>query len=128
MAEISATTESLSIIIIIILSSVSVRPQITTGAVVGIAVGGAIALIVGVLAGVVLFYCINKHHLKSKTSSHQQQAGPVYEEVHTTSGEGKIELKENVAYGPVKQHQKLIDLKAYEAYGHVQHWFQYSES
>ena len=59
----------------------------------GIAVGGTIALIIGVLAGVLLFYYIRKYHLKSKTSSHQQQAGPVYEEVRTTSGEGKIELK-----------------------------------
>ena len=86
----------------------------------GIAVGGTIALGVGVLAGVLLFYCINKYRSKSKTSSHQQQAGPVYEEVRTTIGK-KIELKDNVAYGPVKQHQKFIELKANEAYGHVQH-------
>ena len=86
----------------------------------GIAVGGTIALVVGVLAGVLLFYCITKYRSKPKTSSHQQQAGPVYEEVRTTNGK-KIELKENVAYGPVKQHQKFIDLKANEAYGHVQH-------
>ena len=38
----------------------------------------------------------------------------------TTNGK-KIELKENVAYGPVKQDQKFIDLKANEAYEHVQH-------
>ena len=86
----------------------------------GIAVGGTIALIIGVLAGVLLFYCTTKHRSKSKTSSHKQQAGPVYEEVHTTNGK-KIELKENVAYGPVKQDQKFIELKANEAYGHVQH-------
>ena len=85
----------------------------------GIAVGGTIALIIGVLAGV-LFYCITKYRFKSKTSSHQQQAGSVYEEVRTTNGK-KIELKDNVAYGPVKQDQKFIELKANEAYGHVQH-------
>ena len=63
----------------------------------GIAVGGTIALIVGVLVGVLLFYCINKHRSEPKSSSHQQQAGPVYEEVRTTNGK-KIELKENVAH------------------------------
>ena len=86
----------------------------------GIAVGGTIVLIIGVLAGVVLFYCIGKYRSKSKTSSHQQQASPVYEDVCTTNGK-KIELKENVAYGPVKQDQKFIELKANEAYGHVHH-------
>lgn len=91
-------------------------PQTTTGSVVGIAVGGTIALIVGVLIGVLLFYCINKHRSEPKSSSHQQQAGPVYEEVRTTNGK-KIKLKENVAYGPVN----TIELQANEAYGHVQH-------
>ena len=81
-----------------------------------IAVGGTIALIVGAVAGVLLFYCITKYRSKPKTSSHQQQAGPVYEEVRTTNGK-KIELKENVAYQPVQ----TIELKANEAYGHVQH-------
>ena len=100
----------------IILSSVSV-PQTNIGAIVGIAVGGTITLIVGVLAGVLLFCCIIKHLSKPKSSSHQKQkAGPVYEEVHATSGEGKIDLRENVAYGPVQ----TIELEANEAYGHVQ--------
>ena len=80
-----------------------------------------IALVVGVLAGVLvgvlLFYCISKHRSKSsmpEPSSHQQQAavvplqraGPEYEEV--------VELKENMAYGPVHnielRHVKLICL------------------
>ena len=101
----------------IILSLVTV-PQINTGAIVGIAVGGTIALIVGVLAGVLLFYCIIKHLFKPESSSHQKQkAGPVYEEVHATIEEGEIELRENVAYGSVQ----TIELTANEAYGHVQH-------
>ena len=88
------------------------------------AVTGTIALVVGVLAGVLtgglLFYCISKHRLQSSkphSSSHQQQqaavpqhrAGPEYEEV--------VELKENMAYGPVQS----IELKPCEAYVPVQH-------
>ena len=88
------------------------------------AVTGTIALVIGVLAGVLtgslLFYCISKHrsqNSKPKPSSHQQQqavvpqqrAGPEYEEV--------VELKENTAYGPVQN----IELKACEAYAPVQH-------
>ena len=84
----------------------------------GIAAGGTIALIVGVLVGVVLFYCINKYHSEPKSSSHQQQkAGAVYEEVPATNGKENIDLRGNVAYGPVK----TIELQANEAYGHVQH-------
>ena len=84
----------------------------------GIAVGCTIALIVGVLAGALLFYCIGKHCSKPDPSSHHhQQADPVYEEVHITNGREKIVLRENMAYGPVK----TIELKANEAYGHVQH-------
>ena len=88
------------------------------------AVTGTITLVIGVLTGVLmgglLFYCISKHQSQSskpETSSHQQQqaavpqhrAGPEYEEV--------VELKENMAYGPVQS----IELKACEAYVPVQH-------
>ena len=87
----------------------------------GIGVGSTIALIVGVLAGALLFYFITKHWCQSskpETSPHQQQqAGPLYEDVRATSGYRKIDLKENVAYGPVQ----TIELKANEAYGHVHH-------
>ena len=73
------------------------------------------------MAGALLFYCIGKHWCQSsrdETSSHQQQqAGPLYEDVRATSGEGKIDLRGNVAYGPMQ----TIELKANEAYGHVQH-------
>ena len=82
----------------------------------GIAAGGTIAFIVGVLVGVVLFYCINKYRSEPKSSSHRQQkAGAVYEEVPATNGKENIVLRENVAYGPVK----TIELTANEAYGHV---------
>ena len=76
-----------------------------------------IVLIVGFLAGVLVYHCINKHRFQSsskqsskpESSSHQQQqaavtqqrAGPEYEEV--------VELKENVAYGPAQS----VELTAY---------------
>lgn len=95
---------------------------LNTDIVVGItaAVTGTSALIVGFLAGVLLFYCIsNCRHQSSKleAASHPQpesvsvcnplqQTGPQYEEVlelgqkcvptHT-----RIEMKANEAYGPV---------------------------
>ena len=95
---------------------------LSTGASVGITavVIATITLIVGFLAGVLVYHCISKHQSQSskpKSSSHQQQqaavpqqrAGPEYEEV--------VELKENVAYGPAQS----IELKPCEAYVPVQH-------
>ena len=105
------------------ISAVSEPTTLSTGASVGITavVIATIALIVGFLAGVLVYHCINKHRFQSSkpgTSSYQQQqaavpqqqAGPEYEEV--------VELKENVAYGPAQS----IELKACEAYVPVQHW------
>ena len=103
-------------------TTLSTDAAISTGAAVGITavIIGTIALIIGALAGVLVYHCINKHRTQSskpKPSSHQQQqatvpqqrAGPEYEEV--------VELKENVAYGPAQS----IELKACEAYVPVQH-------
>ena len=78
-----------------------------------------IVLIVGFLAGVLVYHCINKHRFQSSkpgSSSHQQQqatvpqqrAGPEYEEV--------VELKENMAYGPARS----IEMRANEAYRPMQ--------
>ena len=104
------------------ISAASEPTTLSTAVSVGITavVIATIVLIVGFLAGVLVYYCINKHQTQSSkpgTSSHQQQqavvpqhrAGPEYEEV--------VELKENVAYGPVQS----IELKACEAYVPVQH-------
>ena len=99
-------------------TTLSTDAAISTGAAVGITavIIGTIALIIGVLAGGLLFYCINKHWCQSsKPSSHQQQqaaqqqAGPEYAEV--------VKLKENMAYAPVQS----IELKPCEAYVPVQH-------
>ena len=80
-----------------------------------------VAFIVGVLlAGVLLFYCISKAQsrcFKPETSSNQQQqAGPEYEDIQAISRE-KIELRENMAYGPVQR----IELSENVAYEPVQH-------
>ena len=74
---------------------------------IAVATATVVALITGVLAGILAYHCINKHQLqttKPESSSHQQQqpAGPVYEEVFATSAKEKLELKANVAYRPVQ--------------------------
>ena len=81
------------------------------------AVAGTIAFVIGVLAGFVagvLIFCHRSQTSKPEPSSHQQrQAGPVYEQVSAE----KLELRENVAYGPVQS----IELRTNQAYEHVQH-------
>ena len=98
--------------------ALSTSDTLSTSVAVGIAViTGTIALVVGVLAGVLLHHCISKYQTqcsKAESSSHQQQqAGPEYEEVPVDK---KIELRENVAYGPAQS----IELRVNQAYGHVQ--------
>ena len=69
-----------------------------------------IAFIAGVLCGAMVTVCISRctWHKKGDSSKpassiqEQQPAVPVYEEVDIQSH--KIELKENVAYGPVNVH------------------------
>ena len=81
-----------------------------------------VTFIAGTLCGALLTVCIirwNKKRHSSKlapNTQEQQQAAVVYEEVDTQSK--KIELKENVAYGPVKQDQEF-ELKENVAYGPV---------
>ena len=76
----------------------------------------------GTVCGVLLTVCISKWNKKrhgykpAPDTQEQQQTVAVYEEVDTLSE--KVELKENVAYGPVKQSQK-IELKENVAYGPV---------
>ena len=89
---------------------------LNTDIVVGItaAVTGTSALTVGLLAGVLLFYCISNHrHQSSKleAASHPQPEAvsvcdPQYEEVvelrqKCVSTHTRIEMKANEAYGPV---------------------------
>ena len=121
--DITPTTPSAPTIL-----STDVTPtSLSTGATVGIAVGvtGTIILVVGALAGVLLYCCISKHQSQLKAASpsyQQQQTDPEYEEVQTdpmyevpaTSG-AEIELRENVAYKPVQ----MIELRENVAYGPV---------
>ena len=84
------------------------------------AIALVVAFIVGVLTGVLLFYCISKAQsrcFKPETSSNQQQqVGPEYEDIQAISRE-KIELRENKAYGPVQR----IELSENVACEPVQH-------
>ena len=81
-----------------------------------------VAFIAGTVCGALVNVCISRWNKKRRSSKpapntqEQQQASVVYEEVDTQSK--KIELKENVAYGPVKQEQKF-ELKDNVAYGPV---------
>ena len=80
------------------------------------------AFIAGTVCGTLLTVCISRWNKKGRGSKpapntqEQQQAVVVYEEVDTLSK--KIELEQNVAYGPVKQSQE-IELKENVAYGPV---------
>ena len=83
-----------------------------------------VAFVAGTVCGVLLTICISRwnkmgHSSKpSPNTQEDQQAAVLCEEVDTLSK--KIELKENVAYGPIKQSQK-IELKENVAYGPVNH-------
>ena len=80
------------------------------------------AFIAGSVCVVSVTVCISRWNKKEHSSKpapntqEQQQTVAVYEEVDTQSK--KVEVEENVAYGPVKQSQK-IDLKENAAYGPV---------
>ena len=77
---------------------------ITIDVAVGIAVGtGTIAFVVGALL-VLLYHCISKHRsqLKPESSSHQQQRVDSEYKESPISGREKFELRDNVAYLPVR--------------------------
>ena len=81
-----------------------------------------VMFITGALLGALITVCISRWNTKGRSSKpasntqEHQQAAVVYEEVDTQSK--KIELKENVAYGPMKQDQ-TFELKENVAYGPV---------
>ena len=65
------------------------------------------AFIAGTLCGALITVCIirwnkKRHSSKPAPNTQEQQAVPEYEEVDKVQRQ-KIELKENMAYGPVKQ-------------------------
>ena len=80
------------------------------------------AFVAGTVCGALLTVCISRWNKKRRSSKpepytqEQQQTVAVYETVDTQCR--KIEVEENVAYGPVKQSQE-IELKENVAYGPV---------
>ena len=86
-----------------------------------VAITAIVCLIIGTLCGVLLTVCISRwnkkrHSSKQALNTQEQQTVAVYEEVDTLSK--KIELEQNVAYGPVKEDQ-TFELKENVAYGPV---------
>ena len=85
--------------------------SLSTTAAVAIAatVCSLVTFITGTLCGALVPVCISRWNKKERSSEpapnthEQQQAAVVYEEVDTQNK--KIELKDNVAYGPVKPNQ-----------------------
>ena len=81
-----------------------------------------VTFIAGTVCGVLITVCISRWNKKRRNSKaapntqEQQQTVAVYEDVDTQSQ--KVELKENVAYGPVKEDQKF-ELQENVAYGPV---------
>ena len=77
---------------------------ISIGVAAGIAVAtGTIAFVVGAIVGILLYQCSSKYRsqLKPESSSHQSQEENQYK-VSAISGEEKLELRDNVAYLPVR--------------------------
>ena len=98
--------------------------SLSTGVAVGIAaVTGTLGILVGFLAGLIVFYCISKHQFKSSSfkpepSSHQpeqqavsssdplQQTSPEYEEV--------LEMRKNSSYGELKKLERRAIISQHE--------------
>ena len=95
----------------------------TAGLSAGIVVGISITIFLmsfsaGVLLAALTTYCCMRSTVKSSgkphlTPSEDPQPAPVYDEV----GAGKLEVKENVAYGPVD----TLEMKQNPSYGPVGH-------
>ena len=94
----------------------------TAGLSPGIVVGISITIFLmsfsaGVLLATLITYCCVRSRVKSSSSkphltpSEGPQPAPVYDEV----GAGKLELKENAAYGPVER----LEMKQNPSYGPV---------
>ena len=93
---------------------------ISAGATVAISVvlSSLVSFSVGALLAALITYCCMRSRGKSSwqphlTSSEDTQPAPVYDEVVA----GKLEVKENVAYGPVD----TLEMKQNPSYGPVGH-------
>ena len=95
----------------------SATAGLSAGAVVGISIIiFLLSFSAGVLLAALTTYCCMRRRGKSSSKPHSTpseapQPAPVYDEV----GAGKLELKENVAYGPVDK----LEMKQNPSYGPV---------
>jgi len=61
-----------------------------------------VSFIIGALVGAVVYYCVQKcYYLTTAHKEQKQVPAPVYEDIIGQTQ--NIELKQNVAYGPVQQ-------------------------
>ena len=93
---------------------------ISVGAAVAISVvvSSLVSFSAGALLAALITYCCVKKRGKSSGQSHPSpsegpQPAPVYDEVVA----GKLEVKQNVAYGPVE----TLEMKQNPSYGPVRH-------
>ena len=92
---------------------------ISVGAAVAISVflSSLVSFSAGTLLAALLTYCVRRRQKSSgqphPSPSEDPQPAPVYDEVVA----GKLEVKENVAYGPVE----TLEMKQNPSYGPVQH-------
>ena len=96
-----------------------VAAYLSAGAVVGISITICLVFFsAGALLTALITYCCCVKRGKSSGQPHPStsegpQPAPLYDEV----GAGKLEVKENVAYGPVE----TLEMKQNPSYGPVQH-------
>ena len=76
---------------------------IGTGKAVGIAIAltAAVMVVVGVVIGSLATYCAMKRTIATTLQQGGATGGQVYEEVSHSKPMEKIEMGENVAYGPI---------------------------
>ena len=84
-----------------------VQGSCSTSVAITAVVSCAVSLIIGALVGAMVYYCTvrkisNCHNTCIACQQQKNQSAPVYADVVGQSQ--NIELKENVAYGPVHQH------------------------
>ena len=99
-------------------STLEASLSIATAVAITAVVCSLVAFITGVLCGALLTVCISRWNKKGNSS----KPAPNTQERHPVGMEGvqshKIEIEENVAYGPVEQ-SHMIELKENVAYGPV---------
>ena len=94
------------------------------GAIIGGVVGGIAALLVAVVIVVLVYWLCCRDKSKG-----EQHPGPVYEDISSHNSPRDIDVKDNVAYGPVTPQQpaamyeqpERIEMSGNVAYGQISH-------